>query len=192
MQVEIFLLGSEMHRICLRAERRCLEIVFDVEHGFVLGDEGLIQVAFLEFKTLFVHGEVIITDQIGDLIAVVLQTDRKSLRMPVSCEESVVHELVVRTYGEPTVLGVAIDVVWINCVATFGDGQIDSVFHDGAEGGGVRETRDVEPSFARPTVERFSDDGGRKLGGVGSPLLVTSRREIANHFSSLIFQGRDH
>jgi len=121
-------------------------------------DERNKEVAFGIFETLFIDAEIERTDQVRQLRTIIFEADCESLRMSVGREESVVNELIVVCDVETAILSVTVDIIRINGVTTFLKGQIHSVLHDGAKGGGVLELGDIQPGFTSPAGEVFTDD----------------------------------
>jgi len=110
------------------------QIVFDVEHWLVLLDERYIDVALFVFEALFIDTEIERTHQIGQLVSIVLQTNREPFAVSIGSEPTVVNELIVVSDVETAVLSVTVDVIRIDRVAAFLHCQIHAVLHDRGEG----------------------------------------------------------
>ena len=89
-------------------------------------------------------------DEGANLPEIVLQTDAEAASVRVVGEPAVEFDLIVGAEVETGRMGVGVDIVGIEAVATLLDGQIHAIEQDRAH----PRVADVEPVFARPWIER--------------------------------------
>ncbi len=83
-----------------RAERRGTTLVFHTEDSLVLSDKGAVASTFAILITLFVERPVEVANQIGNLINIILQTNRQTVIVSQRGLQSVVGELISGRHRE--------------------------------------------------------------------------------------------
>src|SRR4029077_19702635 len=103
----------------LRTELIGGQRVFDVEHRFSGGDEGMQLVALVVGEALLIQRPVEIPDQVGHLIEIVLEAYRQAARMSRGGQRAIEGQLVARGQRESGVVLISIDVVELDSVESF-------------------------------------------------------------------------
>lgn len=172
VEVEAFLHGGEAEGGGGGTEFGGGDVVFDVEDGFVGGDEWGEESAFVVGVAFFVDCEVEGALLGCGLFDVVLEPCRQSSGVCGVGEEQVVCGLVCGGEGESGVVGVAVDVVEFDAVEAFLGAEVEAGFHDRGED---VELADVEPFLSWPSVRVAFDRVGERVG-VGAELFPAAGR----------------
>ena len=159
---------------------RCSVDVFHVEYRFLGIQKRRVSRAFLVGEAFLVECPVEIRLQVGNQIHGVFESDGESPRVGGVGQKPVVVQLILTRERKAAVIGIGVDVVGLDGIASACGGTIQAGFHDHAH----PRRADVEPVFTRPPVQRPADVGRIEGTGVLTPVLPRTRREIANDFAS--------
>ena len=94
-------------------------LVFEVEHRFASLDKGIKQVAFIVSVALLVNAEIEHAYQALNLLKVIFQANTEIALMRFRGEKTVITQLMACGEWKARVIGVAIDVIRVNAIATF-------------------------------------------------------------------------